>query len=252
MPYRRWMSWIDRLVPRACALCGLPTSPGARIGLCPGCLQDLEGATRPRCPRCALPAFGASCECHARFSGLIDQTIAAADYAPALDRLITTMKFARQPALARVLGELVGTAWRGSANTPRIDLLIPVPVSRQRLAERGFNQALEMAWACARFAPRRVRVLPDTLRRERHGRAQSALGRADRLLNLDHAYHCAPLPSGARVALIDDVMTTGTTALAAAQCLRAAGAVWITVMVAARAAHPPLTAQSPATDDTEP
>jgi ComF family protein len=233
------MAWIDRLLPRACALCGLALAPGARIGLCSGCLNDLSGARRVRCPRCALGLESLVCGCAPRFEGLIDRSIAAADYAPALDHLITAMKFGRQPALARVLGELVGMAWRGNAAPPAIDLLIPMPVSAERLAERGFNQALEMARSCARFLPRSVRVLPHTLRRIRHAPAQSALGRAERLRNLEHAMTCPPLSGPARVGLIDDVMTTGSTALAAAQCLRAAGARHVTMLVAARAAPPP-------------
>jgi ComF family protein len=233
-----WMTWIDRLLPRACALCGLALAPGGRIGLCSPCLEDLTGARRPRCPRCALSLGPRVCPCSARFSGLIDRTIAAADYAPALDHLITAMKFGRQVALARVLGELVGMAWKGHEPHPPIDLLIPMPVSSERLAQRGFNQALEMARGCVGFLPRPVRLLPDTLRRIRHTPAQSGLGRTERLHNLQDTLACRPLLGPARVGLIDDVMTTGATALAAARCLRAAGARQVIVLVAARAAPP--------------
>lgn len=233
-----WKTWIDRLLPRACALCGLGLAAGALIGLCSPCLQDLGGARHLRCPRCALSLGPRACGCGAQFSGLIDRTIAAADYVPALDHLITAMKFSRQVALARVLGELVGMAWRGHDPSPPLDLLIPMPVSAERLAQRGFNQALEMARGCASFLPRTVKLLPDALRRIRHTPAQSGLGRTERLRNLEASMACRPLLGPARVGLIDDVMTTGATALAAAQCLRDAGASQVIVLVAARAAPP--------------
>lgn len=246
MPVPWWSSLLDRLLPRSCALCSLLLSPGAQVGLCSACLHDLEGARRLRCSRCGMPGDLTGCACAASFSGLIDRTIAAADYAPALDHLITTVKFARQPGLARTLGELVAAAWRGSSDRPTIDLLIPIPLSTERLAERGFNQALLMARACARLMPPPVRVMPDALGRIRHGRAQSGLGRAERLHNLEGAFSCRTLPAGARIGLVDDVMTTGSTALSAARALREAGAATITVLVAARASpalqaplHPP-------------
>lgn len=178
------------------------------------------------------------CDCLPRFGGLIDRTVAAADYAPPIDRLITTVKFARQPALARALGELVAAAWRGCADRPAVDWLIPVPLSAQRLAERGFNQSLLMARACARLMPEPVRVLPHALQRNRHGVAQSELDRKARLSNLDGAFSCKALPPDARVALIDDVLTTGSTALAASRALRDAGACSVVLLVAARAGRP--------------
>ncbi|MFN7287565.1 MAG: ComF family protein [Burkholderiales bacterium] len=234
-----WSSWLDRLLPRACALCGLALNAGAQVGVCSPCLLDLQGARRIRCPRCALALETSNdpshCDCLPRFGGLIDRTLAAADYAPPIDRLITTVKFARQPGPARALGELVAAAWRGCADRPVVDLLIPVPLSVERLAERGFNQSLLMARACARLMPERVRVLPDTLLRTRHSAAQSGLGREARLRNLEGAFACKPLPAGARVALIDDVLTTGSTALAASRALREAGAQSVVLLVAARA-----------------
>lgn len=230
-----WSSWLDRLLPRSCALCGLVLSPGAQVGLCSACLQDLEGSRRPRCTRCALPGSIATCACGSRFGGLIDRTIAAADYAPALDRLITTVKFARQPAFARTLGELIAAAWRGSEDRPVLDFLVPVPLSAERLADRGFNQALLMARACARLMPAPIPVMSDRLRRVRNNPAQSGLDRAARLHNLDDAFSCPALPAGSRIGLVDDVMTTGSTVLSAARVLRKAGAAQITVLVAARA-----------------
>ena len=246
MPLSWWTSWLDRLLPRACALCGLALSPGAQVGVCSPCLLDLQGARRIRCPRCALPLTApAFCDCLPRFGGLIDRTLAAADYAPPIDRLITAVKFARQPGLARALGELVASAWRGCADRPAVDLLIPVPLSVERLAERGFNQSLLMARACARLMPERVRLMHDSLRRTRHGPAQSGLGRRARLLNLEGAFSCRALPPGSRVALIDDVLTTGTTALAASHALRDAGAQSVVLLVAARAGRPAAEAPQP-------
>lgn len=259
MPLSWWVSLLDRLLPRACALCGLALSPGTPVGICNPCLLELQGARRPRCPRCALGLTWPSrvcvrapheslpdpCACAPRFAGLIDRTLAAADYAPPIDRLITAIKFDRQPMLARALGELVAAAWRGCPDRPAVDFLIPMPLSLERLAERGFNQSLLMARACARRMPEPVRLLPHSLRRTRHGRAQSELGRIERMSNLDGAFNCQRLPARARVALIDDVLTTGSTALAAALALRNAGAESVVLLVAARAGPSEITQQWP-------
>ena len=116
-------------------------------------------------------------------------------------------------------------------------MVVPMPLSRERLRERGFNQALELA---RQLAPGKTRH--DLLLRIKHTAPQSALTRAERLRNVRHAFAVEPLGvqalSKAHVVLVDDVMTSGASLYAAASTLRSAGAERITAIVLARADLP--------------
>jgi ComF family protein len=113
------------------------------------------------------------------------------------------------------------------------DVVVPMPLSRQRLAERGFNQALLLARA---LSPEKTRA--DLLLRVRHTAAQTTLDRKDRLDNVKGAFAVDPLLAskvrGRRVVLVDDVMTSGASLFTAAQALRQAGAARITALLMAR------------------
>jgi ComF family protein len=114
-------------------------------------------------------------------------------------------------------------------------LLVPVPLHARRLRERGYNQAAELA----RFAARRLglRCEVTALQRVRATREQSGLGHAARVANTHQAFAARISLAGLRVALIDDVITTGSTAAAAATALRAAGAAGVELWVVARVAR---------------
>jgi ComF family protein len=231
---RRLDRWLDHLAPRACALCGMGLAPGAFPGLCGGCLQAMPGATRRRCVRCALPAEGACAAC-AQAGLPLDRTLAAADYAPPLDRLVTSMKFGRQLGLARPLGEVLAARWLGAPDAPPLDCLVPVPLGAARLAQRGFNQALEMARAMSAALAEPMPVHPRRLLRVRETPAQAGLGLAERRRNLAGCFECRGRLDGLRVGLVDDVMTSGSTLAEAAQALRRAGAASVVALVVARA-----------------
>ena len=149
-------------------------------------------------------------------------------YAYPWDALLTRFKFHQAlelaPVLAEVLGDVVLHA-RILESQGQPDLVLPVPLSPQRLRERGYNQA----WALARRVAARLNrpARADVLERLRDTAHQTVLSRAERERNLRHAFvvpreHAVAL-QGRRVALVDDVVTTGATASAAAQALRAAG-----------------------------
>lgn len=225
--------WLDHLAPRACALCGADLAAGALSGVCMGCLLDLPGATRERCPRCALPVADSHCPCTVD-AWPLDAALAVAEYAPPLDRLIHALKFGRQLALARPLGELLATAWLGQTDPPALDCLIPVPLGAERLRTRGFNQSLEIARAMSRGMGGRLPVLAHSLARRRDTPEQSRLDLAQRRANLIDAFVVRGRLEGCRVGLVDDVMTSGSTVIAAAGALKEAGALRVTAVLAAR------------------
>ena len=227
-----WLAW---LLPRACVLCH--QSSGA-TSVCDGCRDDLPwlGAT---CLRCGLPLpAGASpglCGgCGGRRPSQAEaRVLAAFSYEYPVDRLVTGAKFHRQLHFARALGELLALALVGSgAAAQPPDLLVPVPLHRQRLLERGYNQAEEIASPVA--AALGLALSPRLCQRVRHTPEQTGLSAAQRRRNLRHAFAVRGACAGARVAVIDDVITTGSTAAALAQALRAAGAAEVQVWAVAR------------------
>lgn len=143
-------------------------------------------------------------------------------------------KFSAQPAWAQALAQLMRHAPGAELLMESCDVLLPIPVSGPRLAERGFNQSALLA---QHLAPHKLNAT--CLQRRQHTEAQSHLSRAQRLHNLDQAFILDPDAlhriQGRHVLLIDDVMTTGTTLRQAAQLLRQVGAHSVHALVFARA-----------------
>lgn len=110
-------------------------------------------------------------------------------------------------------------------------ILMPIPMHRQRLAERGFNQAERLSRLISRWTG--LRLDTQTLSRHRATPPQVGLSRAQRKRNLKQAFRAARCPR--HIILIDDVMTTGTTAVACTEVLMEAGALSVDILVAARA-----------------
>ncbi len=151
--------------------------------------------------------------------------------------LITHLKFHDRLGHARLLGEIM---WQ-QLETPlshqpdsRPDLIIPVPLYKSRLKERGFNQSLEIARPISIRSS--IKLETGALQRVRNTKRQSDLSRNERQRNLLNAFTCKASVAGKHVVLIDDVMTSGSTIQAAALAIKQAGARRISVWVVARAA----------------
>ena len=152
-----------------------------------------------------------------------------------VDRLVRALKFHGDRSVARTLGGQLAR-WRAARPEPLPDLLVPVPLHSARLRQRGYNQADEIARYAA--AVLSVRRLPLALERIRDTPAQSRLPAAQRRANLGGAF-CVPSRMrarlrGVRVALVDDVMTTGSTAQAAAAALLEAQVAQVELWALAR------------------
>lgn len=231
-PRARWLR-----LPRPCVLCG----QWDHQGLCGDCEQRFLATAPARCPRCALPApTDAPCGACLREPPPFARCITLADYGFPWDRLIGRFKFQQQPELAALLATALQAAVQRHATAPLATVILPVPLSPQRLAERGYNQAWELA--------RRVATglgLPAEagwLLRLRDTPHQVGLSREARERNLRDAMWVAPEGqrglAGRQIALVDDVLTTGVTAAAASQALLAAGAAGVQVWVLARTPAP--------------
>jgi len=231
----QWLANIqDWLLPRLCPACGDPSGPGRE--LCPGCERALPTLLHA-CPRCAIPyeqpdAHGECGACQ-KHPPAFARSIALYRFAPPIDHFIRELKFHQQLGLARLLGERLAQRLAHEAERP--DLILPVPLHAARLRERGYNQALEIARPVARLLDIPLKV--SALRRVRATAPQTGMALAARRKNLRGAFALAPRAhvKNLRVALVDDVMTTGSTVHAAAKCLRAAGVREVDIWVVARA-----------------
>lgn len=224
------------LLPPRCVLCG---RAGQRpcLDLCRDCEADLP--TLPAtCQRCGLPLASQAktdltCQaCRSDPPGY-DRCFARFAYRFPVDWLVRGLKYRGELALGRVLGSLLGTALVRHGLHLDVDLIVPVPLHPSRQGERGFNQSTEIARWVSRAVER-----PFTERaagRTRDTPAQAGLHAGARRANLRGAFEGRQAVAGARVAVVDDVVTTGSTAESMAHALRAAGAVSVDVWSVARA-----------------
>lgn len=216
----------------ACYLCRGAALPQAL--LCANCEADLPRAARDACPRCALASpGGALCgRCLAQPPSY-DATLAALWYRFPADVLVHALKFRGELAIAPMFARLLA---RDIDARDRPDYVVPVPLSAARLAQRGYNQAGEVARPLA--AALGVTLAPQLCERTRDTRAQSDLPWAARARNVRGAFRCAQDLEGAVVAVVDDVMTTGATLEELARCLKRAGAARVVNWVLARTPTP--------------
>tara|TARA_R100001480_G_scaffold101288_4_gene104926 strand:+ start:3270 stop:3989 length:720 start_codon:yes stop_codon:yes gene_type:complete len=234
----RWgRQLLDGLFPQLCLLCRLPSA--SHLPLCACCAAQLvENHTCCRC--CALPLpdgdAGLCATCIQRPPAL-DRAIAPFLYEPHIGYIIARWKFQRERHLSGLLAEL----WLSTVEPPRDrDLLLPVPIHWRRLLGRGFNQAMLLAMALQDRDPN-LQPLPlpsRVLCRTRAAPAQSTLTAHQRAHNLRGAFALRASVKGQRIAVIDDVMTTGATAEAIARLLKRAGAADVQLWCLARTPPP--------------
>jgi ComF family protein len=142
---------------------------------------------------------------------------------------VQALKYRRHLAVAHCFGRLLAS---GVKDAPRPDLVVPVPLGAQRLSERGFNQSLEIGRVAAKALQLPMAV--GGFRRIRNTVPQASLAFADRARNIRGAFVCDLDLKGMRVALVDDVLTTGASLNECARALRKAGASEVVGWVAAR------------------
>ncbi len=225
-----WRRLVDT-IPGVCAICGgWPAQTFCRV-----CVNRFA-PDEPRCQCCAArlhPSASSVCGGCRLQPPPLDRCIAAVAWGWPWRDFIARFKFGRDPGWARPLAGLVAANAGADAALSGVDLIVPVPLSKARLRERGFNQSLLLARCLDRS-----KTDADVLHRVRHVEPQATLDRAARLTNLRGAFalgsNGAARVRGQHVALVDDVMTTGATLFEAAQVLRLAGAAQITALVLAR------------------
>lgn len=227
--------------PAVCEVCARwPAQP-----VCHDCHATL-GPVQHRCPACALPmAPGLDLCVRCREDETprwLEHCVARFDYAYPWSDLVARFKFQQQPAWAHLFAQWMLQAPDAQHLLRASTLLVPIPATSERLRERGYNQAWELATALRRHSASPARAQPDVLQRQGPTQVQHTLGQAQRHANawaslVVRPQHRASLQRQ-RVLLVDDVMTTGATLQAAAQRLREAGAHSVSAIVFARTPAP--------------
>ncbi|WCM22041.1 ComF family protein [Paraburkholderia bryophila] len=229
---------MQAALPNLCALCGNLS----HSTLCACCDEAYWNESSVRCITCAVPLASTRWAGRTQYRCAdcigepppFDATFALADYRAPLDTLAVGLKFRARLMLAREfaqrLARLAQDSWRDASDIP--DVIAPVPLARQRLAERGYNQA----WQITRPLARALKLRSDAtlLQRVIHTAPQSRLDLDARRQNVGRAFKVRANVNGLHVGVVDDVMTTGATLEALARTLKAAGARRVTNFVALR------------------
>jgi ComF family protein len=197
-------------------------------GFCGVCAEDLPRVVDP-CLACGLARPVARCP-RQTAPWHVDAVVAPFAYAPPLDRFVRHLKYSGARPLGRAFGLLLAPAVRAAAAD--IDVLVAVPLHPTRLRERGYNQAIEIARPLGRALG--VPVMLSGIERRAATPSQTEQSAAVRRASVAAAFRVTRGFAGLRVAIVDDVVTTGATVNALAAEVRAAGAVRCVAIAAAR------------------
>jgi ComF family protein len=215
---------LDQLFFEVCPGC----AEASRAGLCAVCAAALVRVADP-CERCGLGRPVASCPRRGR-PWHVERVLAPFAYSAPLDGYVHALKYRGARRLGRTLALALVDELRDAARG--VDALVPVPLHPRRLRERGFNQATEIARALGGALERPL--LLAGIRRRGAQVTQAGRGAAERLENVASAFVVESDLAGARLAIVDDVVTTGATVNALAAALRRAGAARCDVWAVAR------------------
>lgn len=225
------------LLPNYCALCKMQSA----ISICAACQTDFMRDDCLRCLQCALPLttpHDQLCGACLKDPPSFDTSLVCSHYAAPLDGLVLGLKFAAKLNYAGIIAQqlalVIQREWANSAKPPA--LLLPVPLSKQRLISRGFNQAVEIARPLSRQLD--IPMQTNLLWRTKETLQQSSLHPDERHKNIQGAFTVNPAwrtsIEGQHIAVIDDVMTTGTTLNEVAKVLKRYGAARVSNLVFAR------------------
>jgi ComF family protein len=209
---------LARLIPERCLGCGGP----AAQGFCGGCRAEFAPFETPQ-----QPILGGS-------MGVIAAIVTPYAYADPLKAHIHALKFSGARLTGRALGTLLVEQVVELGAAANVDAVLAVPLHRSRFLERGYNQAVEIARPVA--GALRLPLLLAGIHRQRPTRPQSDLSAAQRRANVAGAFSVGRTFRGQRIAVIDDVVTTGATVTALAQKLLRAQATAVCVWAVARSA----------------
>lgn len=228
-----WGDVLDVVFPERCVACDSVLAQPLRF-FCEGCAHEVEEIPSPACVRCNEPGLheGGVCERCARRPPKFKLAFAPLEHSGAVARAIQRFKYEGHPELARPLGSLLALSSKlFLAQAPQV--VVPLPLHSARYRERGYDQTALLAVEIARAG--RLTLRDDALTRVRPTSRQVGHSDEERAANVAGAFEASAGVKGARLLLVDDVLTTGATANEAAHALLQAGAEEVQVLTLARA-----------------
>jgi ComF family protein len=224
--YRTTIQALSRLLPQDCYVCGQDSGDHQ---VCVACEAGLPHLAAPLCPVCALPAAeGMRCGACQRTPPHFDATTAAFRYAFPVEHIVQGLKYRHRLPLAGWLAD----ALVRRIGPARVDCILPLPLSTQRMKDRGFNQAQEIARSLAQRLD--LPLVSDACARVLDSAPQASLPWKERQANIRNAFECRIDLTGKTVAVVDDVMTTGATLNEFARMLKLHGSARVENWVVAR------------------
>lgn len=220
----------DLIYPPFCCACGR----GGDSHLCAKCVEEIRFIDLQHCLTCGTPTDKTTCpECEGR-EYAFERAASVGEYQGVLTKAIHAFKYDNRVALADKLAELMALGYANARFRERIDLVVPVPIHRSRLVERGFNQSEELAVRFCRL--KRLPYRKDVLIKTQKTPHQVELSQDMRYSNVKGVFTAGnrEVIRGKRILLIDDVFTTGSTLSESAQVLMDAGAAGVYAYTLAR------------------
>lgn len=235
-----WGKIIDCLFPPLCHYCREPLHDSRKTRLCDSCLAGLTLLESPLCPLCGYPYLHGSCSDHLCGACTVarpafDSARGALVFDGAVRELIHRLKYGGKTILRRPLALLAADHLDRFVCGSSPEMIIPVPLHKKRLRQRGFNQAILVGEIFAKQWG--LPLLRNTLRRVRWTEPQVNLSAAERPENVKGAFALEQISeiAGKRILLVDDVYTTGSTVKECAKVLKSGGAGSVVVVTVARA-----------------
>lgn len=233
-------SILEFVLPSSCTSCNSPVSGSGIPHFCTACWSDFSLLPGPFCPRCGRP-FGSPealthspahlCLSCRKELPQFDQSVSVGQFEGSLREAIHVFKYKPCRSLGKPLSRWMAD---NIGFEPGIDIVMPVPLHRKRLRQRGFNQALLLAHGISK--QHGLALSFDNLARTRHTKPQVELSGKDRIANVAGAFSLRrpEMLAGMSVVLVDDVFTTGATLNECSRVLKDAGASRVMALTLAR------------------
>lgn len=219
-------SLCKQIFKQNCLMCAVATNNA--LSLCQICIDSLPLAPNPSCQQCGLAIQGEICGSCLKHPPHYEKTTALFAYTYPTNAILQHYKYNNAIYLSQTFGSLLAEEMLHS----EIDTIIPMPLHPSRLQERGFNQSLEMAKVIAKQTA--IPLDATSCRKTKNTPPQASLPLKERLKNMKGVFSCEQSFTGQHVALVDDVMTTGTSLNELAKTVKRAGAIKISCYVLAR------------------
>jgi ComF family protein len=221
---------INALFKQKCLLCdaNIDALQPSIHAVCRTCLNDLPWHPKNACPQCGLSSSGQLCGSCISSPPDFDATHAVFLYDFPIDAMMQRYKYGNMLSLCSFFGQLLST----KTDLENVDLIIPMPMHPTRLKERGFNQALEIAKVLVKNHKEKLDY--KSAERQKLTPPQASLPLKARVKNIRGAFAVNADLAGKRIAIVDDVMTTGASLNELAKILKKAGASHVECWVIAR------------------